>query len=779
MNEPDFRSSELNLGFTLGPWRVEPNRNAIFQGNEEKHLENRLMQTLVFLAEHQGRVVTRERFFDTVWQGRIVNEEALSRAISLLRTALDDNAQSPEFIQTIPGIGYRLIAEVSIGARQKEKPPSRTDTQEGSRQAKAPSSIGGNRLNLVIILTLALLFGLFAIDKFVINPAPTEGTGPGPGEALADNSLAVLPFVNMSSDPEQDFFADGMTEELLNMLTRVPKLRVTARTSSFFFKGKNLPVSQIAEALNVKHILEGSVRISGDRVRITAQLIDAHSDSHLWSQTYDRELEDIFDIQDEVATAIVGALTDSFEGLNLTPVSRTANLAAFEAYRTGRLRWWSRSVAELHQAISLFEQAIEFDPGFAPAYAALADTWMLLVMYGDMHIVKGEELAEHMIERALELDPDSAEAHAALGLSRLIVGRKHEAEIALRHAITLDDAYIPAYLWLSALLSDLGRVPEEGAILLEAMQRDPLNALLAVNYADNLQARGDNEGAKRELEILLRLQPEHIGLLSALSGILLNSGRLVEAWKAAEQAYDLEPENVVVIIAMAKAWMALGEFGEAEKIWLAGLERNRTSIEIKVQYLTMLIIERRVEDAEQLMPRLFGNDIGALAEGYQRTYHYFMGLLSAIKKDYAITRDHFELVIDPVEVQLFDRDQIFVLTTASLINRHLGEADVAEDQLMTAERVVGHARVNGIDDAGIYYAVASLFAMRGETQRALQTLQQSYDRGFRWDWLLEQDGRMDSIRTEAAFSAIRQQIERDIARARIEVRGMIDKRDRK
>ncbi len=792
MNEPSSHSFELEAGFTLGSWRVEPGRNAIFQGNDERHLENRLMQTLVFLARHQGEVVTRKQFFDSVWQGLVVNEEALSRAISLLRAVLDDNANAPEYIQTIPGVGYRLIAEAVVIQKRGESTSPATAEHENHQKyiekekdvdVKTSSIPDKSRiLQRAVIATLVLFFGYLTVDKFVLGPARDATSiesaqedlrSQGVVESFADNSLAVLPFVNMSSDPEQEFFADGMTEELLNMLAGIPKLRVTARTSSFFFKGKNMPISQIAETLNVKHILEGSVRRSGNKIRITAQLVDARSDRHLWSKTYDREMEDIFTIQDEVAAAIADALLDSFEDLELNPVSRTRSLAAFEAYRYGRLRWWRRSVDELNLAIELFNQAIEHDPGFAPAYAALADSWMLLVMYGDMHIEKGSELAEPMIEKALELDPESAQAYAALGLSRLITGQKEEAEYALRQAIALDSSYIPAYLWMSALLSDLGRIPEEGAILLKAMAMDPLNELLTINYAENLQARGDNQGAKSALESLIRLQPNHAGLLVSLSSVTLKSGKLVEAWKAARQAYELEPENVVVIIAMAAAWMELGEFEQAENVWLAGLEHNKESVELKVQYLTMLLIEGRTDDAERVMRPLFGNDVGSLPEGYQRTYHYFMGLLSGVKGEFPSMRDHFERVIDPVVDQLYDRNQIFVLTTASMINTHLGESKTAENQLLTAERVVGHARVDGIDNANIYYSATSLFALRGDKERALQTLQLAYDKGFRQDWILEQDGRMDILRDEPEFIAIRQQITDDIEQARMEVLGLL------
>ncbi len=384
-------SPALESGFTLGPWSVEPTRNTISRDGVERHLENRLMQTLLFLAEHPGQTLSREQFFDSVWQGRVVNEEALSRAISLLRSVLEDNAQSPRFIQTIPGVGYRLIAEVVVPAKQatdSQEAEVVTDAGHGPTagpipRAASPERSGkrGSRANHVITAILVLVVALFLVDRFVLEsgehsagtdafvhqdlepPAATPGT---------ENSLAVLPFVNLSDDPQQEYFADGMTEDLLNMLARVPNLRVTARTSSFFFKGKDVPVAEIAEALNVEHVLEGSVRRRGDVLRVTAQLVEAQSDRQLWSETIEREAADIFVIQDEVTAAIAGALASSFRAESVEPVSRPSSLAAHEAYRTGRLLWWQRTPDEMHRAIDYFELAMENDPGFAPAYAAAA-----------------------------------------------------------------------------------------------------------------------------------------------------------------------------------------------------------------------------------------------------------------------------------------------------------------------------------------------------------------------------------------------------------------------
>jgi TolB-like protein/DNA-binding winged helix-turn-helix (wHTH) protein/Flp pilus assembly protein TadD len=766
LNKHQSHPKKPGQAFILGPWRVEPDRNAIVQGDEERHLENRVMQTLVFLAEHQGHPVSREQFFDSVWRGLVVNEEALSRAISLLRAALDDNASSPKFIQTIPGVGYRLIAEV-------EKPEPAADGDRAVGEAgdqPAPAFSLAKKLQWLAAAAAFLALAYFALDRLVLEPEVQPGSGEAAAVPEQGNSLVVLPFVNMSTDPEQEFFADGMTEEILNLLAGISNLRVTARTSSFFFKGRNLPVSNIAETLNVQHVLEGSVRKSGNRIRITAQLIEAETDRHIWSKTFDRELEDIFEIQDEVAGFIADALVDSFDGLEPRQVSRTSSLAAFEAYRTGRLLWWRRSAEDLRAAIDLFEKAIENDPGFAPAYAAVGDSWLLLVLYGKVQIIDGVDQARPMIEKALELDPDSPEALAARGLSRLIVGDKDEAEKDLRHAIELDHEYIPAYAWLSALLGDLGRVPEQGAVLQQALARDPLNKVLTSNYATNLQARGDSEGGKELLRALLRMQPEFPTLLVDLSGLELSSGALVEAWDTARRAYAQAPEDTMVILAMAKVWMELGAFREAEEVLLAGRAVAPRNVNIKLEHLKLLMLEGRVAEAARLKDNLFPEDISWLPDAIQRTYHQQTGFLHLVKEEWPLARDHLELALNPAETKLYDDDQVITLTFVALLHRGMGDEELAEQRLQMAERVIGHARVNGIEDAASYYQVACIFALRGDKQRALHALQEAYDKGWRQLWALDIDGRLDLLREEPAFQKFRDLLAGDVATATEEIR---------
>ena len=672
-------------------------------------------------------------------------------------------------IGIIPTLVFAWVFELTPDGLKKE---------EDVDHSQAFSLRSAKTLDRMIMIVLTLAVGYFAVDKFVLDPARDdtlaeaarqEGRQDALLEVSGDRSIAVLPFENMSSDPEQEFFADGITEEVLNILAKVPSLRVTARTSSFFFKGRETPLATIAETLNVRHILEGSVRKSGNRVRITAQLIDAQTNSHLWSETYDRELLDVFQIQDEVASTIAMSLAESFVSLDSNPAARSDSVAAFEAYRTGRLRWWRRSPKELHKAIELFKQAIEYDPGFAPAYAAIADSWLLLVRYGDVHYVNGIDSAKPMIEKALSIDADSAEAIAAQGLSDYILGETEAAEISLKKAISLDENYIPPRVWLSVLLGDIGRIPEQGAVLQEAISKDPLNEILTINYSVNQQARGDYTGAKNTLASLLRLQPGSILMLTTMSGLASESGELVEAWKYAKQAYDIQPDSVAAINRFASAWIDLGEYEEAGGVLLNGMEVAKGNVDVEHEYVTLMLIENRADEAERRIYDLFG-DTSSLPAKIQRLSHFNLALLAGVRQDVPLVLENLKLALDPSESQLLNNNKFFVLTMLSALHTRFGDPELGEQYLQTAERVVGHARLNGIDDGDIYYLVSCLFALRGEKERAIQSLQQASEKGWHRYWLFENDIRFSSIENEPKYMAILKNLAdaRQVARSEVQ-----------
>jgi TolB-like protein/predicted Zn-dependent protease len=584
-----------------------------------------------------------------------------------------------------------------------------------------------------------------------------------------ENSIAVLPFTDFSEDSSQGYFSDGMTEEILNVLAKVKGLHVAARTSSFAFREPDKDIREIGRLLNVSTVLEGSIRKSGDRIRLTAQLINVEDGYHIWSNSYDRELDDVFAIQDEVASAIATALVDSFAGLEQQPTSRTLDLTAFEAYRTGRLHWWRRSPDELQKAITLFAKALEHDPTYAPAYAAMADSWLLLAMYGNLTNMKATERAMPMIEKALEIDPASAEAFSALGLARWQIGQMDAGESAFRQAIKLNDDYIPAYLWLGGLLGELGRLPEQSQILQRAMALDPLNELLAINFASNLTSRGESAAGKDLLKGLIALRPDSASLLRHIAGHALNSGELVDGWRYASQSYELEPESPVVIQAFASAWEMLGDIEKSEQLLVNGLAIANDNSALQFNYFFLLLRQGRLEKAERLVQEKYGISIEELPPQLQRNYYFQKSMISLVAGDIDTARRMLEEAIDEDSESSWNGEQIYYVTLSSALQREGGNMELAAQRLASAERAVRRARINGVDNVNIYYTESSIHALKGESDAALNSLQVAYDRGFRDIWWLKTDLRMDSVRQEPQFVAIQQQIEKDITQARVEV----------
>ena len=348
----------------------------------------------------------------------------------------------------------------------------------------------GRKINVLIAGLLVAAIGLLAWgqlgirrDRVATVPAadtkaiaqPTAATPVGRASAL---SIAVLPFVNMSDDRSNEYFSDGLTEELLNLLARIPELKVIARTSSFAYKGKEAKISEIARELQVANVLEGSVRKSGDRIRITAQLIRTSDSTHLWSQSYDRTVQDIFAVQDEIAGEVVDSLKVKLLGADHKPVQAggTNDARAYEAYLRGRYEWNKGESQELARAaLAAFDEALALDPSFAQAYASRSSVLQALTRNAYLPYTEGFAQARAAAERAVELAPETSDAYVALG--RLAIGADwdwQESEAALRKALELNPSNAAAYIVLAQLLSGLGRTNEALAAARQAVSLDPL-----------------------------------------------------------------------------------------------------------------------------------------------------------------------------------------------------------------------------------------------------------------------------------------------------------------
>jgi len=432
------------------------------------------------------------------------------------------------------------------------------DSDVKPEESIAPQT--ARRMDRLIFVVMALALAYFAFDKFVLAPrretAGTPGAGSVPGRQTAagaatpasdqasdaasraipsDSSIAVLPFVNMSSDREQEYFSDGLSEELLNQLAQIPQLRVIARTSSFSFKGKDVDVATIARTLNVAHVLEGSVRKAGNSLRITAQLIKAVDSSHLWSKTYDREISDVFKVQDEIAGEVVAALRLTLlPGRN--PV-RTGNLDAYNHFLRGREFSSESNTESYRQAIEEYRRAIELDPGFTTAYVNLAAAQVFIADLTADPI--GQTRAQQAIEKALALSPGDAEALAIRGWMRSVFlwdwdGARADFEAAL--AVNANDpATLIRYSWL---LAAQGRLPDAITAAERAIALDPLTELAASNLGIFLNGSGRYAQAREVAERRLKVSGQDEFAALILGEALVLDGKPAEALAAMRNITD-------------------------------------------------------------------------------------------------------------------------------------------------------------------------------------------------------------------------------------------------
>ncbi len=421
----------------------------------------------------------------------------------------------------------------------------------------------GKKLDRMIMVVLALALGYFAFDKFVLSEsreagiaeqARQQGRTDALVESYGDKSIAVLPFVNMSSDVEQEYFSDGISEELLNLLARIQDLRVISRSSAFSYKGKDINLAQVAEELNVAHILEGSVRKAGNKIRITAQLIEARSDTHLWSETYDRTLDDIFAVQDEIAATVVEQLKITL--LGAAPKVRETDPEAYTLLLQARHLGLQVSAEGLEQGITLLLQALAIDPDYVDAWIGLSSAYFAQAQFGLGPHEDPFTLAREALEKALAIDPDNADAHANLGwMAMKYDGNLAQAARHLQRALQLDPNNHYTIGYTASLLGNLGRLDQAIAGYKYVISRDPVNPANFSNLGNIYQRDKRWDEAIEAFRTALRLSPGMMISRGLIGIALLNKGEAEAALTEIQQ----EPMEVLRLLGLVAAHHALGQ----------------------------------------------------------------------------------------------------------------------------------------------------------------------------------------------------------------------------
>jgi TolB-like protein/cytochrome c-type biogenesis protein CcmH/NrfG len=435
--------------------------------------------------------------------------------------------------------------------------------------------VTGRRLDYTIIGLLLVAIALFAVDRFMpqaVPPAPAPAAvasaTPAPAAAVPapanEQSIAVLPFVNLSTDKDQEFFSDGISEELLNLLAKIPQLQVTARTSSFYFKGKDVKIQDIARQLHVAHILEGSVQKSGNQVRITVQLVDAGSDTQRWSQTWDRNLDDIFKIQDEIAGDVVKAL--QVQLLGAAPTVRTTDPQAYALYLQARALGRHITPEAFAKSEALYRQVLAIDPRYTPAWDGLAENFYHETNIGMLSSREGFGRAREAAQKALSIEPDYAPAHAKLGWIAMYADNDLAAAATrFEHALALDPANLSVLGNASVLLGNLGRSVESLALGEALIRRDPVNVTALSNLGYRQREAGRFDAAIGSYRTALSLSPGMGAAHASIGTALLLEGNAGAALAEIEQE-TIEPLRM---IGLPAAYCALGRKAEAEKAFAA------------------------------------------------------------------------------------------------------------------------------------------------------------------------------------------------------------------
>jgi TolB-like protein/DNA-binding winged helix-turn-helix (wHTH) protein/Tfp pilus assembly protein PilF len=467
---------------------------------------------LLALVRTAPNLVSLDELMRLVWPGIVVSPETVSQRIKLLRDALGDDPREPRYIAGLRGRGYQIVAAVKeLEAEPTVSPASEPPTSRAEPSAPRLESRRNRLLLIVVLVGFVLAFGWILADKLWISKQiaqekPATATAALP--AISEKSIAVLPFVDMSEKKDQEYFSDGLSEELIELLGETPGLRVIARTSSFYFKGRVEKLETIAAELRVANILEGSVRKSGDRLRVTAQLVRADTNEHLWSETFDRDLRDVFTVQDEIASAVVTALRVHL--LPMQPAARdelrTGNLEAYYQYLQGRQSYNQGNAVGYQRAVTAFQAATALDPRYAAAYAdlALAQFW-----WADSTDTPFElESALAAAEKAVVLAPELATGYSARGFLRAIYSFDYpgaQADLDKAVALSPGDAWV---LHRSAiLLAELGKLPEAIAREEQALALDPLSTEICVRLAFFLVANGQLAQARPLYEKALAIAP--------------------------------------------------------------------------------------------------------------------------------------------------------------------------------------------------------------------------------------------------------------------------------
>jgi DNA-binding winged helix-turn-helix (wHTH) protein/TolB-like protein/Tfp pilus assembly protein PilF len=544
----------LNGEFRIGAWLVQPRLNAVIMDGLSVRLEPKVMQVLVCLARGAGDVVEKEQLIRTVWPDTFVSDDALTRCISELRKTFEDDARESRIIQTIPKIGYRLVAPIEEVARPAVAPP--VPAVEAHREAAAPVAVPAPKLRSLApwIAAGTAILALLAVAYWHDRHTATA-------PKVAIDSIAVLPFTNGTPDPAIDYLSDGIAMSVSNGLSKIPNVKVISQTSTSYYRGQRINPTLVGEQLGAQALVTGRMVKKGDDLVIDVELVRARENSHLWGAEYEHPANEVLAMEEEIARDIIANLQiRPSQGPAPPAMRRPTNNEAYQLYLQGRYFWNRRTPEGINKSIDYFQQAIDKDPQDALAYAGLADAYNLLSDYNSVPPREAFPKAQAAALKALSLDDSLAEAHASLAMVKCsydwdLAG----AEKEFRRAIALDPNYATARQWYSLLLEGLDRQDEARNEAQKALELDPLSLIINSNLA-NIDCRQKRfDAAEKIITKVLDLDPHSYIAYGISMSLHLEQGNCPAALADFEIVQKIAPGAANALAEVGEVYARCGE----------------------------------------------------------------------------------------------------------------------------------------------------------------------------------------------------------------------------
>jgi transcriptional activator of cad operon len=738
----------------VGEWLVEPAVDSISRDGEVQKLEPRTMRLLLCLANSSGSVVSVDRLLTEVWPGVIVGSASVYQAVSQLRKLLGDLDPDPTYIATVPRKGYRLIAPVHRADPGEAIMPASTPagvTVTGPSPEAPPQAVRG-RMNTVIWVSVALALIIFGA---VIQRGWQASMPSSRGVA----SIVVLPFMDLTPAKTDQSFCDGLTEELSGWLAQIPALRVVARTSAFAFRGQGEDVRKIGKALDTDHILEGSMRRDGNHLRITVQLIDARNGYHLWSENFDRPIDDTIKIQEDIARSVAQTLkvrltTDSERQF---AARRTLDPDAYQLYLLARYYDQQGTPQATDRAVDLYRQVVNADPKFALAYIQLARARFNQGNLRDVPIADTAAAMEPLIATALQIDPRLAAAYGVRGMLRAEQSKVKEGLEDLHLAISMDPSNMSAYAAIGRIALTAAQPREALKNYDSAVVLDPLNSTLQIQRCTALGDLAQYEEAAKACERARILQPGTAAAPDELTWLAEARGRIDEALRWNAEALKAEPADEFQLYGTrATLFLSVGLASRAR----AAVERGRSATKNEVLADAALV---RVVFREQGPAALRSfldsarldqspNAMALLAAAYGRLQ---LGESAKVKELIAralaapdrpqFAETWYARGEDPITSYRLD------LAAAEVA---LGDRASADRELGAVIAMVSQMISDGVERAATYELRAKAYALNGQADQAMLDINAAAKLGWRRAWWALHEPYLASLRTRSDFQTL-------------------------